>query len=93
MVALPDEKLSAGLLCACLPTEEAPGLPFHVNADFFPSNDRKYVILGDDYQSRWNREALLAAARTIAEATPRLTRMLGAEQFLASCGYFTQLKD
>ena len=81
VVALPTEELSAGLLCACLPTEEGPGLPFHVNADFFPSNDRKHVILGDDYQSKWNREALLAAARTVAEATPWLTRMLGAERF------------
>ena len=81
VVALPDEMLNAGLLCACLPTEEAPGLPFHVNADFFPSNDRKHVILGDGYQSQWNREALLAAARTVAEAVPRLTEMLGAEHF------------
>ena len=81
VVALPTEELSAGLLCACLPTEETPGLPFHVNADFFPSNDRKHVILGDDYQAKWNRAALLAAARTVAEATPRLTEMLGAERF------------
>ena len=81
VVALPTDELSAGLLCASLPTEESPGLPFHVNADFFPSNDRKHVILGEDYQSQWNREALLAAARTVAEATPRLTRMLGAERF------------
>ena len=76
-----NQELNAGLLCACLPTEESPGLPFHVNADFFPSNDRKHVILGDDYQSQWNRAALLAAARTVAEATPRLTTMLGAEHF------------
>ena len=88
-VALPDNKLSAGLLCAGLPTEEAPGLPFYVNADFFPSNDRKHVILGDDYQAQWNREALIAAARTVAEAVPRLTGMLGAERFwhLASALY------
>ena len=81
VVALPAHELSAGLLCASLPTEESPGLPFHVNADFFPSNDRKHVILGEDYQSQWNREALLAAARTVADAAPRLTRMLGAERF------------
>ncbi len=81
MVALPTEDSSEGLLCACLPTEESPGLPFHVNADFFPSNDRKRVILGDDYQSHWNREALLAAAETVGEATPGLTTMLGAKRF------------
>ena len=80
-IALPAKEASTGLLCACLPTEDSPGLPFHVNADFFPSNDRKHVILGDDYQAKWNRAALLAAARTVAEAAPRLTRMLGAEYF------------
>ena len=81
MVAVPHEKLSAGLLCACLPTEEVPGLPFHINADFFPSSDRKRVILDDDYQSQWNRKALLAAAQTVAEAVPRLTGMSKPEHF------------
>lgn len=82
VVAVPTQgELSAGMLCACLPTEESTGLPFHVNADFFPSNDRKHVILGEDYQSQWNREALSAAARTVARAVPQLTTMLGAERF------------
>ncbi len=82
VVALPVQgELSAGMLCACLPTEENTGLPFHINADFFPSNDRKHVILGNDYQSQWNREALLAATRTVARATPQLTTMLGPERF------------
>ena len=56
-------------------------MPFHINADFFPSNDRKHVILGDDYQSQWNREALQAAAIAVGRATPQLTTMLGAERF------------
>ena len=82
VVALPTEDdLSTGLLCAYLPTEESPGLPFHMNADFFPSSDRKRVILDDDYQSQWNRAALSAAARIVAESTPRLTKMLGAKRF------------
>ena len=81
MIALPDNISSSGLLCAFLPTEEAPGLPFHINADFFPSNDRKRIILGDDYQSQWNRSALLAAARTVAAAVPRLPGIMGAEHF------------
>ncbi len=81
VVALPEKMLSAGLLCACLPAEKIPELPFHVNADFFPSNDRKRIILEDDYQSQWNREALLAAARTVAEAVPHMTEMLKAERF------------
>ena len=82
VVAVPIQgEPSAGMLCACLPTEESTGLPFNVNADFSPSNDRKHVILGEDYQSQWNREALSAAARTVARAVPQLTTMLGAERF------------
>ena len=81
VIALPTEELIEGLLCAYLPTEERSGLPFHVNADFFTSSDRKHVILNNDYQSQWNREALLTAARAIADATPRLTRVLGGERF------------
>ena len=82
VVALPTEdELSKGLLCACLPTEEISGLPFHINADFFPSSDRKRVILGEDYQSQWNREAIAAGARIVAGATPRLTEVLGAKRF------------
>ena len=82
VVALPAEGgMSAGMLCACLPTQEVPGLPFHINADFFPSNDRKHILLGDDYQAHWNREALSAAAKAVAEATPRLTQLLGAGRF------------
>ena len=81
VVALPNAEWTSGLLCACLPTEESPGLPFHVNADFFPTNDRKRIILGDDYQSHWNRAALSAAARIVAGAVPDLAKTLGAERF------------
>ena len=80
VVALPHREWNTGLLCACLPTEESPGLPFHVNADFFPTNDRKRIILGDDYQSHWNRAALSAAARTVARAVPDIAKTLGAER-------------
>ena len=44
-LAIPAVDLEDGLLCACLPTEQNEGLPFHLNADFFTSNDRKRVIL------------------------------------------------
>ena len=81
VVALSTEELTSGLLCAVLPTEENPGLPFHVNADFFTSNDRKHIVFGDDYQAHWNRAAMSEAAQIVADATPRLTRMLGAKRF------------
>jgi hypothetical protein len=89
-VAVPAGEFETGLLCAGLPTEHDIGLPFHVNADFFPTNDRKRVILGSDFQSEWNREALRAAAQTVGEHVEQLPVLLGARRFwkLAS-----QLKD
>lgn len=80
-IAIPATAEESGLLCACLPTEQDEGLPFHINADFFTANDRKGVILAGDYQSEWNREALRAAARAIGNAVIRLSRLLGAQCF------------
>ena len=47
-----------GRYFAWLPTQERLGLPFHVHADFFPSNDRKHVLWDGDYRSAWNRACL-----------------------------------
>jgi hypothetical protein len=80
-IAIPTSIARAGLLCACLPTEHDTGLPFHVNADFYPTNDRKRVILAEDYQSEWNRAALNAAARTAGQAVEQLPELLGAQRF------------
>jgi hypothetical protein len=80
-LAVSATELRDGLLCACLPTEQDVGLPFHVNADFFPTNDRKRVILGDDYQSYWNSQALNAAACAIGQAIGRFPILLGAQRF------------
>ena len=73
--------LDGGLLCACLPTEQNEGLPFHLNADFFTSNDRKRVILSSDYQSEWNRAAILAAGLALGSAVKGLPSLLGARRF------------
>jgi hypothetical protein len=80
-LAIPAVMERAGLLCAGLPTEHDTGLPFHVNADFFPTNDRKRVILAQDYQSEWNRAALEAAGRAAGKAVDRLPTLLGAKRF------------
>jgi len=92
-VAIPASSMRAGLLCACLPTEQDTGLPFHVNADFFPTNDRKRVILADDYQSEWNREALRAAGRAIGQAVGRLPGLLGAQRFWAMVTNLKEVAD
>ena len=57
-----------GLLFATLPTQQPTGLPFHIDADFFPHSDRKTIRFdaGSDPNSRWNREALKTAASVMA---------------------------
>ena len=78
-MAIPLGSKLESVLCACLPTEHDVGLPFHLNADFFPSNDRKRVIFAEDYQSEWNRAALKGGADAFADSLARLPVLLGAE--------------
>ena len=56
-----------GLLFATLPTEQSTGLPFHIDADFYPASDRKSIEFGDahDPRSEWNRAAIRAAASAV----------------------------
>ena len=66
-VAVPDSILYDGLLFATLPTEQSTGLPFHIDADFYPSSDRKSIAFGDthDPRSEWNRAAIRAATLVV----------------------------
>lgn len=70
-----------GLLFAYLPTEQKTGLPFHINADFFPKPDRKEIIFGDDHQGDWNRLAIGKAAEVLSDQLSNLTDVLGARGF------------
>ena len=73
-IAIPDSPIANGLLFATLPTEQSIGLPFHVDADFFPASDRKSILFYDSYdpKSEWNRAAMRAAARVLAANLIRL---------------------
>ena len=66
-VAVPDSFIDDGLLFATLPTEQSTGLPFHIDADFYPAADRKSIAFGDthDPRSEWNRAAIRAAALVV----------------------------
>ena len=66
-VAVPDYLIDDGLLFATLPTEQSTGLPFHIDADFYPASDRKSIEFGDihDPRSEWNRAAIRAAASAV----------------------------
>lgn len=71
-IAICAEHLAKGLICVTLPTQQSTGLPFHVNGDFFPSEDRKRIILEDDYQSDWNRAILHCAAEVFGSSLNQL---------------------
>ncbi|CAN5192950.1 hypothetical protein BH20ACI2_BH20ACI2_21360 [soil metagenome] len=59
---------SKGLLFAFLPLgREFTGLPFQINADFFPSTERKSLLFDGDYQGDWNRLALTTVGTLFAQ--------------------------
>jgi len=78
-VAIPTNRRDQieGLFCAGLPTEHSVELPFHINADFYTTNDRKRIIFSQDYQSKWNREALKAAAKAVGDSLETLPALIG----------------
>ena len=88
-IAIPDHEIKSGFLCACLPTEHYTDLPFVINAEFFPTNDRRRIILDSDYQSEWNRAAIKAAAETLDQTFIKLTNILDYKRFW---GFLNQLK-
>lgn len=75
-LAIPSESLNVGHFCAFLPTQHETGLPFHINADFFPTNDRKRIVLESDYQSEWNRAAIRAASKAFNDRFESLRGLL-----------------
>jgi hypothetical protein len=76
-VAVPQDLVTTGVLCAYLPTQHHTGLPFHIQADFFPRSDRKGIILDAGYQAEWNAAALKAAAGAVGRAIETLKETLG----------------
>jgi hypothetical protein len=76
-IAIPATQRDSGLLCATLPTQQRTGLPFHINADFYPTEDRKRIILEQDFQSEWNRAALKSSATILAGSLNKLPDLLG----------------
>ncbi|MBE3087227.1 MAG: hypothetical protein IMZ64_13540, partial [Bacteroidetes bacterium] len=85
IIALQNEPLEKGRLFAVLPSETETPLPFHINADFYPSNDRKHIFLENDYQydykSSWNIAAIKAAARILPSHLDGLPDFMGYKGF------------
>lgn len=76
-MALPiSGELRSGRLYAGLPTADTLPLACYLNADFFPTTDRKRVHFDSGYQTAWNEAAVTAAAATLADELIGLPRML-----------------
>jgi hypothetical protein len=81
-LALPlDSPAEPGRLFAVLPTDSGTPLPFHINADFFPTTDRKRIHFDSGYQAAWNEAAIRYAAKIMADNLAILPGRLGAVNF------------
>ena len=96
-IAIRDTLLDDGVLFATLPTEQSTGLPFHVDADFFPASDRKSIAFEDshDHRSEWNRTAIRAAASMLRDNLIPLRDMFSqdASTFWAMLGHLRRVYD
>lgn len=73
-----DPLLSPGLLYAFLPTGQSARLPCHINADFFPRQDRRSIVTtGGGHQPAFNELLLGVAAAKIGQSIDVLKQELG----------------
>lgn len=66
LVALDSSLAGEGVYYSYLPTQLSTKLPVHIQADFFPSQNRKELAFGDSITGQWNCLAVSAAARILA---------------------------
>ncbi|MES2256454.1 MAG: DUF3883 domain-containing protein [Pseudomonadota bacterium] len=94
-VAIPlSDTPVTGLLYAYLPTEQASGMPLHVNGDFFPHPNRRSIVLsGEQHERYWNELLLDTAAHAIGEAFEALRDFLGGSRLWALGSAAFALKD
>ena len=80
-IAIPDSPDLKGLLYAFLPSEQATGLPFHINADFYPTPDRKRILFDGSYKAEWNRAAIGCAIHVVAQHIPEIQALFKPDKF------------
>jgi hypothetical protein len=78
-IALPLQGTVNGRIYATLPTEAGTGWSGHIDATFYPRQDRKGVEFdSNNYRSRWNEALIQAAAKIMAAHLERLATSVGA---------------
>jgi hypothetical protein len=80
-IAIPEFGMGQGSIYSFLPTQDSTNAPFHINADFFPSTNRKRILMEKDYQGDWNRAAITAGAITLRDGLLSLREHLGPAGF------------
>jgi len=83
-VAIPLHGPEPGLIYAGLPTHDESGFPFHINADFFPADDRRSLRWNTAPHAAWNREALKAAGWAVGHGVIAWRDAVGAERLWSS---------
>lgn len=80
-IAIPSEEPVNGILWTFLPTQQSTHLPFHIQADFFPSSDRKRISFVPGFEGDWNSAAIVAAAHALTGALTAAKTQLGPSAF------------
>lgn len=77
-VAIPLNEAIVGRIYADLPTETPSGWSGHINATFFPRQDRKTVEFdGSGFRGKWNDLLVDTAARVVASRLETIASKLG----------------
>lgn len=80
-IAVPDSPDLDGCLYAFLPSETNTQLPFHINADFYPTPDRKRILFDHSPKGEWNRCAIECAIEILAQHIPDLVNLFPPQKF------------
>jgi hypothetical protein len=92
-IAVPETINDKGLLYAFLPSETRTGLPFHINADFYPSSDRKRILFDVGYKSEWNNVAIQCAAETFAKQIDQVLKIFPSDKFWAAAEIIKRVSE
>jgi hypothetical protein len=83
-----------GRIFAYLPTEQQSPIPCHINADFFPEQNRKALVLsGEQHERYWNEMLLGVAAQEIAKHLLELRDVLKPDGLWHLIGEAFEKKD